>query len=76
PPLHMPAGQAPALPELVSVQYNDGSRERVPVRWAPLAPAAYAKPARLSVVGQAQGRDGTGTLPVRLELVIEAETTP
>ncbi len=76
PPLHVPAGQAPGLPELVSVQYNDGSRERVPVRWAPLAPAAYAKPARLSVVGQARGRDGTGTLPVRLDLVIEAETTP
>ncbi|WP_267103191.1 Ig-like domain-containing protein, partial [Xanthomonas sacchari] len=76
PPLHVPAGQAPVLPELVSVQYNDGSRERVPVQWPPLAPASYAKPGRTSVVGQAQGRDGTGTLPVRLELVIEAETTP
>uniref|UniRef100_UPI00036E9133 Ig-like domain-containing protein n=1 Tax=Xanthomonas sp. SHU 199 TaxID=1591174 RepID=UPI00036E9133 len=76
PPLHVPAGQTPVLPELVSVQYNDGSRERVPVQWSPLAPAAYAKPGRLSVVGQAQGCDGTGTLPVRLELVIEAETTP
>lgn len=76
PPLHVRAGRTPTLPERVSVQYNDGSRERVPVQWSPLAPAAYARPGRLSVVGQAQGREGSGALPVRLDLVIEAEAGP
>ena len=32
-------GQAPTLPGFVSLQYNAGSRERVPVHWPALAPA-------------------------------------
>ncbi|MDR6672023.1 hypothetical protein J2Y70_000611 [Xanthomonas translucens] len=76
PPLHVRAGQVPALPEYVSVQYNDGSRERVPVQWPPLAPAVSAAPASASIVGSAQGRGGSGQLPVRLQIVVDAAVAP
>jgi hypothetical protein len=76
PPLHVRAGQVPALPAFVGVQYNDGSRERVPVQWPPLAPAAYAAPGTSSIVGSAQGRGGSGQLPVRLQIVVDAEVAP
>jgi hypothetical protein len=76
PPLHVRAGQVPALPPFVAVQYNDGSRERVPVQWPPLAPATYAQPGSTSLVGTAQGRDGSGQLPVRLQIVVDAAVAP
>ncbi len=76
PPLHVRAGQVPVLPAFVSVQYNDGSRERVPVQWPPLAPAAYATPGTSSLVGSAQGRGGSGQLPVRLQIVVDAAVAP
>ncbi|MBN6149733.1 discoidin domain-containing protein [Xanthomonas sp. AmX2] len=76
PPLHTRAGQAPALPEFVGVQYNDGSRERVPVQWPPLAPSAYAAPGIRSLVGTAQGRGDSGRLPVRLQIVVDPAEAP
>ncbi|QNH17421.1 carbohydrate-binding protein [Xanthomonas sp. SS] len=76
PPLHVHAGQVPALPAFVGVQYNDGSRERVPVQWPPLAPTAYAAPGTSSIVGSAQGRGGSGQLPVRLQIVVDAAVAP
>jgi hypothetical protein len=76
PPLHVRAGQAPALPQFVGVQYNDGSRERVPVQWPPLAPAAYAAPGTFSVLGSAQGRGGSGQSPLRLQIVVDAALAP
>ncbi|MFT4198362.1 MAG: Ig-like domain-containing protein, partial [Pseudoxanthomonas sp.] len=60
------AGQVPVLPAFATVQYNDGSRERRPVRWRAPPGAAPAPGATLTVEGTVQGRDATGTLPLRI----------
>ncbi|MCD0252677.1 Ig-like domain-containing protein [Xanthomonas campestris pv. campestris] len=67
-------GQAPTLPGFVSLQYNDGSRERVPVHWPALAPARYAQPGEIPLTGTAQGRVPTGQVAVPLMLQIKAAT--
>ncbi|KCW99716.1 carbohydrate-binding protein [Xanthomonas arboricola pv. pruni] len=67
-------GHAPTLPGFVSVQYNDGSRERLPVQWPALAPARYAQPGEITVTGTAQGRAPTGQVSVPLTLQIKAAT--
>ncbi len=76
PPLHVRVGQTPVLPAFVGVQYNDGSRERVPVRWSPLAPTVAAMPGSVSVEGQVQGRDGSGSMPVHMQVLIDPALAP
>lgn len=70
------AGQAPTLPGFVSVQYNDGSRERLPVQWPVLAPARYAQPGQIGLTGTAQGRAPTGAVSVPLKVQIKPASTP
>ncbi|WP_115046867.1 Ig-like domain-containing protein [Xanthomonas arboricola] len=67
-------GQPPTLPGFVSVQYNDGSRERLPVQWPLLAPARYAQQGSIVLSGTAQGRAPTGQVAVPLTLQITAPT--
>lgn len=74
PPVSTLAGQAPMLPGFVTVQYNDGSRERLPVRWPALQPAQSAQPGELHVTGSAQGRAPAGQVQVPLLLRIQAAT--
>ncbi|WP_115560546.1 Ig-like domain-containing protein [Xanthomonas arboricola] len=69
-------GQAPTLPSVVSVQYNDGSRERLPVQWPALAPARYAQPGQIGLTGTAQGSAPTGVVSVPLSVQIKAASTP
>ena len=54
------AGVAPQLPELVTVQYNDGSREMLPVTWDDVDPAQYAEEGTFQVQGTVEG-NGTTT---------------
>lgn len=68
------AGHAPTLPGFVSVQYNDGSRERLPVQWPALAPARYAHPGEIALTGTAQGRAPTGQVSVPLTVQIKTAT--
>lgn len=65
-------GHAPTLPGFVTVQYNDGSRERLPVQWPTLQPARYAQPGELQLTGTAQGRAPTGNVSVPLVVQIKA----
>ncbi|WAT15978.1 Ig-like domain-containing protein [Xanthomonas fragariae] len=67
-------GHAPTLPGFVTVQYNDGSRERLPVQWPSLEPARYAQPGEIRVTGTARGRAPTGQVSVSLTLQIKAAT--
>src|SRR5690625_3097915 len=53
--LHTLVGSAPALPETISVQYNDGSREMLPVTWDEIDPDAYAEPGSFDVTGTVDG---------------------
>jgi hypothetical protein len=59
-------GQVPQLPEFVTVQYNDGSRERRPVQWTGAPTKAPAQGEKLVVRGLVTGRGDSGTLPVQL----------
>lgn len=68
------AKHAPTLPAFVTVHYNDGSRERLPVQWPALAPARYAQPGEIALIGTAQGRAPTGQVSVPLTLQIKAVT--
>ncbi|TWR09599.1 hypothetical protein FQJ95_25625, partial [Xanthomonas vasicola] len=67
-------GHAPTLPGFVTVQYNDGSRERLPVQWPTLQAARYAQPGEIQLTGTAQGRAPIGKVSVPLVLQIKAVT--
>lgn len=67
-------GHVPTLPGFVTVQYNDGSRERLPVQWPTLQPVRYAQPGQIQLTGTAQGRASTGNVSVPLVLQIKAAT--
>lgn len=60
--VHTLVGLAPALPEQVSVQYNDGSREMLPVTWAEVDPDAYAEVGTFDVDGTVEGPGSTDAL--------------
>jgi len=69
--LHTLVGKAPALPETISAQYNDGSREMLPVTWEEIDPEAYAEPGSFDVTGTV---DGPGTNEALAHvLVLEAD---
>ncbi|WP_456361859.1 Ig-like domain-containing protein [Xanthomonas arboricola] len=68
------AGRAPTLPGFVTVQYNDGSRERLPVQWQPLEPARYAHPGELHLSGTAQGHVSIAPVAVSLTVQVTAAT--
>ncbi|MFC3688004.1 Ig-like domain-containing protein [Aquipuribacter hungaricus] len=54
-------GVAPALPATVTVQYNDGSREMLPVAWEAVDPADYAQVGTFDVGGTVEGPGGQAT---------------
>lgn len=58
--VHTPVGVPPQLPDTVTVQYNDGSREMLPVTWEAIDPAAYADHNTFEVDGTVEG-PGTTT---------------
>ena len=58
--VHTPVGVAPQLPDKVTVQYNDGSREMLPVTWEPIDPASYSDHNTFEVDGAVEG-PGTTT---------------
>ncbi|WDM77148.1 Ig-like domain-containing protein [Xanthomonas cucurbitae] len=68
------AGRTPTLPGFVTVQYNDGSRERLAVQWPALPPSRYAQPGTITLTGTAQGRAPTGQMSVPLTLQITSAT--
>jgi hypothetical protein len=55
-----PVGIPPQLPDVATVQYNDGSREMLPVTWEPIEPASYADHNTFDVEGVVEG-PGTTT---------------
>jgi hypothetical protein len=67
------AGHAPMLPEFATVQYNDGSRERRPIAWSPIAAADYAQAGRFMATGQVAGRGGSGQLPLKVQVTVSAD---
>ncbi|WP_250901680.1 MULTISPECIES: Ig-like domain-containing protein [unclassified Dyella] len=67
------AGEAPSLPAFATVQYNDGSRERRPVEWPPVAATDYAHAGRFAVTGEVSGRGSSGRLPVKVQVVVSGE---
>src|SRR5699024_5321725 len=67
-------GDPPDLPELVTVQYNDGSREMLPVTWDEVDPSQYAEEGTFTVAGTVQG-EGTTAATAQVS-VISAETDP
>ncbi|WP_298458840.1 OmpL47-type beta-barrel domain-containing protein [uncultured Cellulomonas sp.] len=52
-------GVAPQLPGTVVVQYNDGSREMLPVTWEEIDPADYAADGTFEVTGTVEGAGTT-----------------
>lgn len=60
------AGNAPALPEAVTVTYSDGSTGRETVEWDNVNPADYARPGTFSVSGRLgrSEREVTATITV------------
>src|SRR5699024_3301311 len=67
-------GDPPDLPKLVTVQYNDGSREMLPVTWEEVDPSQYAQEGAFTVAGTVQG-EGTTDATAQVQ-VIAAETEP
>lgn len=65
------AGQRPHLPEFATVQYNDGSRERRPLRWEPVPSAAYARPGEFAVRGTVEGRGASGVRVLSAQVKVE-----
>ena len=73
PPVKTLARRMPTLPDLATVQYNDGSRELRGIEWAPVAANSYARAGRFVVEGHVSGRGGSGRLQVRVEVLVEGE---
>ncbi|UNX54460.1 Ig-like domain-containing protein [Georgenia sp. TF02-10] len=57
------AGVAPQLPATVVVQYNDGSREMLPVTWSPVEPPSYAESGTSTVDGTVEEAGTTAAVP-------------
>ncbi|MEJ5943776.1 Ig-like domain-containing protein [Pseudokineococcus basanitobsidens] len=68
------AGNAPQLPGQVAVQYNDGSRELLPVTWADVDEGSYDEPGIFQVRGRVEGA-GT-TTAVATVTVVEGSGDP
>jgi hypothetical protein len=62
------------LPQFVTVQYNDGSRERLAVTWAPIGDESLAIPGQFEVSGTVEGT-GT-TTAVATVTVLEGAPEP
>ncbi len=67
-------GVSPALPQFVTVQYNDGSREQLTVTWAPISDESLATPGQFEVSGTVEGT-GT-TTAVATVTVLEGAPEP
>lgn len=73
PPVRTLARRMPTLPDLATVQYNDGSRESRSIEWDPIAATRYAHAGRFVAAGHVSGRGSSGRLPVQVEVVVEGE---
>jgi beta-galactosidase len=62
----VPVGQAPALPALVRLVYNDGVDQFVPVTWDPIDPLQYAAPGQFTVNGTVAGVDLLAVANIRV----------
>ncbi|MEO6087481.1 MAG: LamG-like jellyroll fold domain-containing protein, partial [Umezawaea sp.] len=59
-----PIGTAPVLPAGVRAGFTDGYDRDVPIQWASVDPAKYAKAGTFTVSGSASGRAVTATVTV------------
>jgi beta-galactosidase len=62
----VPVGQAPALPALVRLVYNDGVDQFVPVTWDPIDPLQYSAPGQFTVNGTVAGVDFPAVANIRV----------
>jgi beta-galactosidase len=68
----VPVGQAPALPALVRLVYDDGVDQFVPVAWDPIDPAQYSAAGQFTVYGAV----AETTMKAQADIRVTQDVTP